>query len=179
MWFALLWAVGYPADERLGVVIIAYVALWLAKEVVGALTLFLLKSAHRYGLRAAERAGIDISGGADAAAGESPAPARINFVGAFLLLAVVATILGCALAPVTYIASAFGLAALDAYFAAAGFAMLGAGVSVLALFFLLSYALFSSMHKATNLMSRMRQISRIQESETLLRRRLGAQPGLS
>lgn len=167
--FVVLWAAKYPADERLGIVIIAYIALWLSKLVIGYAMVALLRTLRNYGLRTAERAGIDVSD-----AGQARTRGA-NVVAVVFLLMVMATILGCSLVPTTYIATAYGLTPLNPYFATIGWTMLIAGVSALTLFFALSLALFKSVGsveptgtlKPNTLNSR---IIRINQSETLVQR---------
>ena len=174
MWCVALWVVNYPADERVGVAVIAYIALWVSREVIGNLTVALLRSLREYGLRTAKRAGIEIS---DAEQGQRGRGA--NAVVVLFLLAVVATILGCSLVPTTFIASWVGLTQLNPYFAIAGLGMLTIGICALALFFLIPLTLFAkieTLHKVKDLSA---GISRIEESELIVQRRLGVQASSS
>ena len=170
IWCIVLWMAGYPADERVGVAVIAYIAFWVSRAVIGNVTLVLLKALRRYGLKTAEQAGIEISDNS-----EAKGSAGSNIVVTLILLSVLATVLGWALVPVTYIAPVVGLSQIGNAFAIAGLAMLAVGMFALALFFILSFALFTmteSMHKVRNLNDR---INRIEESESLLQR-LGTAP---
>ena len=174
IWFAILWGVDYPVDEWTAIVVIAYITLWISREIIGSITLALLRALRKYGLRAAGRAGIEIS-----AKARVDRPAGANLVVTMFLLSVVSTILGCALVPVTYIASAVGLSQLSIHFAIVGIAMLVVGLCALALFFLIPLMLFAkigNLHKAKNLSL---DINRIEESELIVQRRLGVQLGLS
>ena len=75
---------------------IAYIALFVARAVIGNLTIALLKALRNYGLLVEERAGIEIS---DASQTRN-APGAIA-VAALFILALIATILGCSLVPTT------------------------------------------------------------------------------
>ena len=171
IWVVVLWAAQYPMDERVGVAIIAYIALWLSKLIIGYGTVALLRALRNYGLRTAEQAGIEISG-----AGQARNSTGVNAVAVVFLLAVIATILGCSLVPTAYIAPAYGMTPLNPYFATIGWIMLIGGVSALTLFFALSYILFKSVESlnTTEALSKPSVLSsriiRINESETLVQR---------
>ena len=173
IWVVVLWAAKYPMDERVSVAIIAYVLLFLAREVMSVLTRALLRSLRDYGLRAAARAGIDVSG---AAQGDSSTGGKA--VATLFLLSLIATILGFSLVPTTYIAPLFGLSPLAPYFAAIGWVILAAGIIALTLFFALSFILFKAAGSLSESNSLNARISHIRQSELLVRR-LNAQPASS
>ncbi|MYE54872.1 MAG: hypothetical protein F4X34_06730 [Chloroflexi bacterium] len=174
IWCIVLWMVKYPADERIGVAVIAYITLWVSRAILSNLTVALLRALRNYGMKAAARVGIELPDQTQ----EESAPG-VNLVVISFLLAVIATILGCSLVPITYIASALGLPQISLYFSFVGLVMLAVGMCALALFFLIPLMLFArteTLHKAKDLSA---GISRIEESELIVQRRLGVQASLS
>ena len=100
--------------------VIAYIALFVARAVIGNLTIALLKALRNYGLLVEERAGIEISD-----ASQTRNAPGANAVAVLFILALTATILGCSLAPTTYISDAYGRTPINQYSASHYFAALG------------------------------------------------------
>ena len=171
IWLVVLWAAEYPMDERVSVAITAYIALFVARAVIGNLTIVLLRALRNYGLLVAERAGFEVSD-----ASQTRNAPGVNAVAVLFILALISTILGCSLVPTTYIADAYGLPPLNPYFSVVGWVMLAAGMIVLMAFFALSVALFKTTDSLSNKTLSTRVIS-IRQSETLVRR-FGTQPSL-
>ena len=61
IWFVILFAVSYPVDQWVGIVVIAYVSLCLSRVLIANLAVFLLTRLHEYGSQMAARMGIERS----------------------------------------------------------------------------------------------------------------------
>ena len=126
IWFVVLWAANYPEDERVGVAIVGYVALWASRWAVNALALFTLRRLNRLALRKADEFGVEIP--------QEPSPAVATFAraaaGAFLF-AMILAIVGMSAAATVPIAAAVGLPPLAAGFGVFGWTAFGVGASVL------------------------------------------------
>ena len=137
IWFVVLWAVGYSTDERIGVVVIAYAALWSARLIINALALFTLGRLHSLALRKADELGVEIP--------EEPSPAATTIARAaagVFLLAMLLAIVGMSVAATVPIVPAVGLPPLAAGFGVFGWMAFGFGAFVLAAFFGVPFALF-------------------------------------
>ena len=137
IWAVVLWVAEYPADERVGVAAIAYVALWAARWAVNALALFTLRRLHSLALRKADELGVEIP--------EEPSPsiaaiARLA-VTAFLT-AMLLAIVGLSVVATVPIAAAVDLPPLAAGFGVFGWTALGVGASVLAMILGVPFILF-------------------------------------
>ena len=137
IWAVVLWVAEYPADERVGVAAIAYVALWAARWAVNALALFTLRRLRSLALRKADELGVEIP--------EEPSPsiaaiARLA-VTAFLV-AMLLAIVGMSVAATVPIAAAVGLPPLAAGFGVFGWSSLGVGSFVLAMILGVPFILF-------------------------------------
>ena len=127
IWFVVLWADGYPTDERVGVALIAYVALWTSRMIINALALSALKRLHSLTLRKADELGVAIP--------EEPSPAiatTARAVVAVFLLAMFSAIVGMSVIAAIPIVVLVGLPPLSAGFGVFGLAAFGAGAFVFA-----------------------------------------------
>lgn len=150
VWFLVLWLVNYPADESVGVAIVAYIALWASSMIINGLALFALRRLHSLALRKADELGVAIP--------EEPTPAitpaaRLAVVA--LLLAMFLAIIGLSLIATVPIVAWVGLPPL-----AAGFGMVGgiafiAGALVLAMIFGVPFILFKWTEKVAVNMRRL------------------------
>ena len=150
IWFVVLWAVGYSTDERVGVVVIAYAALWSARLIINALALFTLRRLHSLALRKADELGVEIP--------EEPSPAIATTARAaagVFLFATLASIVGMSVAATVPIAAAVGLPPLAAGFGVFGWTALGIGAFVLAAFFGVPFILFKWTEKVAVNMRRL------------------------
>lgn len=162
VWFVILFAVSYPVEQWLGVVVIAYVSLCVSRVAIANLVVLALVWLRGYGARSLARVGV-----------ERPTPTETSeetgaspLVALFLLCATIA-ILGSTLTIASAWTSAAGLFPLSRAFAYAGWGMLALGTTPLAIFFAAAYSLFrraEAMSKLTN------RVSGIEKSESLLRR---------
>lgn len=129
-WILVLWLVNYPADESVGVAIVAYAALWTSRMIVNALPLFALRRLHSLALRKADEFGVAIP--------EEPSPAiatTARAVAVVFLLAMLAAIVGMSIIATVPIVALIGLPPLAAGFGVFGWMALVAGASVLAIIF--------------------------------------------
>ena len=150
IWAVVLWVAEYPADERVGVAAIAYVALWAARWAVNALALFTLGRLHNLALRKADEIGVEIP--------EEPSPAIATTARAaagVFLFAMLASIVGMSVAATVPIVAAVGLPPLAAGFGVFGWTALGVGAFVLAAFFGVPFALFKWTEKVAVNMRRL------------------------
>ena len=150
IWFVVLWAVGYSTDERVGVVVIAYAALWTSRLIINALALFTLGRLHNLALRKADELGVEIP--------EEPSPAAATIARAaagVFLLAMLASIVGISVAVTVPIVAAVGLPPLAAGFGVFGWTALGVGAFVLAAFFGVPFILFKWTEKVAVNMRRL------------------------
>lgn len=137
VWFVVLWAVGYPTDERVGVAVIAYVALWTSRMIVNALVLFALRQLHSLALRKADELDVPIP--------EEPSPSITTIARAAavaLLLAMFLVILGMSLTATVPIVVLIGLPLLPVGFGAVGGIAFGAGALALSIIFGVPFILF-------------------------------------
>ncbi len=126
-WFVVLWAVGYPTDERIGVALIAYIALWTSRMIINALALSALKRLHSLALRKADELGVAIP--------EEPSPAiatTARAVVAVFLLAMLSAIVGMSIIAAVPIVVLVGLPPLAIGFGVVGGIAFGAGALVFA-----------------------------------------------
>ena len=143
LWFVALWAIDYPIDERLGIIVIGYLALWLARFVVSNLVSLVLERLHQYALRVVDRAGIEMP---DEPTVEMSGTARA-LLGLFAL-AMVLVILGVSFAAIPPIANYVGLTSLGFYFNLAAWVLLGLSALTLTILFAMVFivlALVNSM----------------------------------
>ena len=135
IWAVVLWVAEYPADERVGVAAIAYVALWSARWAIVSVTLFIAKRLHKLIMETAERLGVEIP--------EDPASAlsnatRVSIV-VFLSSAMLLSMTGLSLIITVPIVAAVGLTPLSAVFLVSGVVMFALGAGGLALLFGIPY----------------------------------------
>lgn len=114
IWFVVLWAAGYPANERVGVAVIAYLAQWASRFMLNGLT-FLLERFNNRAAETMERLGIEIP---------QEIPKRILTIArVFAVLGVAFTFLamtGLALSATVPIVAVAGLTPLSAGFGIGG-----------------------------------------------------------
>ena len=149
-WFVVLWAVAYPTDERIGVAVIAYVALWTSRMTVNALALFALRRLRSMALRKAGELGVAVP--------EEPSPAIATIARAVIvvfLLAMLATIVGMSIIAAVPIVVLVGLPPLAAGFGVVGGIAFGAGAFVLAMIFGVPFILFKWTEKVAVNMRRL------------------------
>ena len=150
IWAVVLWAVGYSTDERIGVVVIAYAALWSARLIINALALFALGRLRGIALRKADELGVEIP--------EEPSPAAATIARAaagVFLLAMLLAIVGLSLVATVLTVSAVGLPPLAAGFGVFGWMAFGVGAFVLAAFFGVPFILFKWTEKVAVNMRRL------------------------
>ncbi len=168
IWFVTLFAISYPVDEWVGVVVVAYVSLCISRVVVANLAYFLLVKLLAYGTRVMERGNVERR--ADAG-GDSKRGVHTMFT--LFLGSVLAAIFGANLAITAIWTTVAGLPPLAPAFAYVGWAMLALGATSLALFFAGLYLLFTGAEALSSKMSV--RVSEIERSEPLLKI-LGARP---
>ena len=137
IWFVVLWAANYPEGERVGVGIIAYVALWASRWAVNALALFTLRRLHSLALRKADEFRVEIK--------EEPSPttaAVARLAVAAFLIAMLLAIVGLSVVATAPIVTAVDLSPLAAGFGVFGWTALGVGAFVLAMILGVPFILF-------------------------------------
>lgn len=138
IWFVVLWVAGYPANERAGVAVIAYLAQWASRFILNGLTMFLLERLNKRAAETIERLGIEIP---------QEIPQRIKTIArVFAVLGVTFTFLamtGLALSATFPTVAAVGLTPLSDGFGIAGWGMLAAGVVGLTALFGVMFVLFT------------------------------------
>ena len=138
IWFVVLWAAGYPSNERVGVVIIAYLAQWASRSILNGLTMFLIERLNKRAEETIERLGGEIP---------QEIPKRILTIArVFAVLGVAFTFLamtGLSLSATVPIVAVAGLTPLSAGFGIAGWSMLAAGVAGLTALFGVMFVLFT------------------------------------
>lgn len=112
LWFVALGVFGYPEDERLGVVLIAYLMLWISRLIVKALLGFAFKRLHMYALSIVGQEGLDAI--AESGIVERSSSARAFLVG--LALAIVSVIFGLSIVAIPPIVGYMGVMPLGSYF---------------------------------------------------------------
>ena len=163
IWFVTLFAVSYPADMWVGVVVIAYVSLCVSRVLIVNLTVFVLTKLHEYGSQVLARVGIEppsLTGGPDNRASHA---ATLMF-----LVGILATIFGLTLTATGAWASAAGLLPLSRVFDFVGWTTLSVGMGVLVVFFAGSYLLFRGAEALSSKLSS--RVNYIERSESLVRR---------
>ncbi len=168
-WLTILWIVDYAVDYWIGVAVIGYVAVWVCRTVISNLTLFLLRRLRRNVLLVAKQLNIDLPSRAT-----DETSAGVKAVAYLVLLSVVATIVGTAVAFTTLITPVAGFPPLAVQFLFAGLTLLAFGLLVLVPFFAFSFMLFTSAEVLSN---RVRtRVIQIEQSETAVSRLLRTQP---
>lgn len=127
LWFVALGVFGYPEDERLGIVLIAYLTLWVSRLTVNALLTFAFKRLHIYALSIVGQEGIE-------AIAESGIVERSSGARAFLVvlaLAVVSVMFGLSIVVIPPVVGYMGVTPLGSYFTLIAWVLLG--VSAVAL----------------------------------------------
>ena len=150
VWFLVLWLVNYPADESVGVAIVAYIALWASSMIINGLALFALRRLRSLALRKADELGVAIP--------EEPSPAIAKIARAFVavfLTAMFLAIIGLSLVATVPIVAWVGLPPLSAGFGAIGGTAFGAGALVLAMIFGVPFILFKWTEKVAVNMRRL------------------------
>lgn len=142
LWFVGLWVVEYPAYESVGVIILAYITLWVSRLVVYHSLDFLARRLHRATLLTADRLGVEIPDEQTILANMG---ARLVLVALALLIAAVATILGASFILLVGAVSLTGLQPLGVGFSIAGLLLLCAGLGVVIVFYTRSYARLSKL----------------------------------
>ena len=143
LWFVALWVVDYPIDERLGIVVIGYLALWLSRLVVSNLMSLVLERLHQHALRVVDRAGIELP---EEPTVETSGIARASLV--LFVLAMALVIFGVSFAAIPPIAGYVGLTSLGFYFNLAAWVLLGLSALTLTILFAMAFivlALVDSM----------------------------------
>ncbi len=158
IWFVILFAVSYPVDQWVGIVVIAYVSLCLSRVLIANLAVFLLTRLHEYGSQVAARMGIERSDPTDNRASRAAA--------SLFLFGVLAAIFGLTLTITGAWASYAGLWPLGRVFDLAGWAMLSVGSCMTALFFLGSYLLFKGGEVLSDKLSS--RVNAIEQSKALV-----------
>ena len=127
LWFVALGVFGYPEDERLGIVLIAYLTLWVSRLAVNALLGFVFERLHMYALGIVGQEGLD-------AIAESGIVERSSSARAFLAalaLAILSVIFGLSIVAIPPVIGYMGITPLGSYFMPIAWILLG--VSVIAL----------------------------------------------
>ena len=162
LWFVALWAVDYPIDERLGVVIAGYISLWLSRLVVSNLVSFVLKRLYQYALRVVGQESFELI--------EKSVTnlSSIRTVAVVLMLAVVSAILGLSFVVIPPIAVYVGLTSLGSYFTLGAWVLLGASSVTLFGLFALSFKGWSMIE--AGLREPQVPVIQIEQSQGLLKR---------
>ena len=150
VWFLVLWLVNYPADESVGVAIVAYIALWTSRMIINGLALFALRQLHNLALRKADELDVTIP--------EEPSPAIAKIARAVVvifLLAMLLAIVGLSIIATVPIVAAVGLPPLAAGFGVFGWIAFVAGALVLAMIFGVPFILFKWTEKVAINMRRL------------------------
>ena len=133
LWFVALGIFGYPENERLGIVIVAYIALWVSRLAINALLGFAFKRLHMYALSIVGHEGLDAIAESEPGM-ELDASVRAYFVG--LALAIVSAIQGLSLVAIPPVVGYMGATPLGLPFTVIAWLLLG--VSAVALSYLVA-----------------------------------------
>ena len=133
LWFPILWAVDYPVEEWIGVVVIGYVSFTAARLIVVNLTVVLATRLGNRARRLAEQLDIDM----DSYTNKRSVSILVNV---FLVMST--TILGLTLTMMTPVLSVTGLSPLGLTFNVIAWTLLGIGLALQVLFFAGFYLLF-------------------------------------
>ena len=142
IWYIALWVVDYPVYESVGVVILAYVALWVSRLVVSLSLRLLAHLLHRAALRTADNLGVEIP---DDRTIYANVGARFIVVAIAFSIAAIATILGASFILLVGAISVTGFPSLGVGFGIAGLLLLCAGLGVVIAFYTRSYARLSKL----------------------------------
>jgi len=137
VWFVCLGIFGYPEDERLGVVIIAYLTLLVSRLIVAKILALLGDWLRRYALKVAGDIGIELL--------EDPAMDQ-NGLLAVVWLSVLAAIfatLGLSFVAATPIVAYMGLTSLGFHFSLVAWIMLGLAALILSMLFAVGFIAWS------------------------------------
>lgn len=146
VWFLVLWTVNYPADESVGVAIVAYIALWTSRAIINALALFALRRLHSLALKKADELDVTIPE-------ETPPAARA--VAVVFLIAMLSAIVGMSIIATVPIVAWVGLPPLAAEFGVFGWIAFVAGALVLATIFGVPFIMFKWTEKVAVNMRRL------------------------
>ena len=142
----VLWIAEYPVGERIGVVVIAYVALWTSRLAIVSATLFLSKHLHKLTMETAERLGVEIPEEPSSAV---PTITRVLIV-VFLSSAMLLSMMGLSLMVTFPVAAVVGLSPLSAGFGIAGLTMFTLGAIELSLLFGVPYIMVARTESVVN-----------------------------
>lgn len=142
IWYIALWIVDYPVHESLGVVILAYVALWVSRLVVSLSLALLAHQLHRAALRTADRLGVQIP---DERTIYANVGDRFIVVAVAYSIAAVATTLGASFILLVGAISVTGFPSLGVGFSISGAILLCAGLGVVIAFYARSYSILSKL----------------------------------
>ena len=145
-WSVVLWIAEYPVGERIGVVVIAYVALWASRLAIVSATLFLSKHLHKLTMETAERLGVEIPEEPSSAV---PTITRVLIV-VFLSSAMLLSMMGLSLMVTFPVAAVVGLSPLSAGFGIAGLTMFALGAIELSLLFGVPYIMVARTESVVN-----------------------------
>ena len=137
IWYIALWIADYPVYETLGVVILAYVALWVSRLVIAHSLNLIAHLLHRAALRTADNLGVEIP---DERTIYANVGARFIVVAIAFSIAAIATILGASFILLVGAISVTGFPSLGVGFSIAGLLLLCAGLGVVIAFYTRSYA---------------------------------------
>ena len=166
LWFIALGVFGYPENERLGIVIVAYLALWVSRLIVNALLGFAFKRLHIYALSIVGQERLDAIAESEPAM-ELDSSVRAYFVG--LALAIMSTILGLSLVAIPPMVGYMGATSLGLPFTV--IAWLTLGVSAVTLSYLVAVPFWGwSRIKAGMREPQQAPIIEIKQSQGYLRR---------
>ena len=121
LWFVALGIFGYPENERLGIVIVAYLALWVSRLAVNALLGFAFKRLHMYALSVVGQEGLDAI--AESGIVERSPIARASLLA--LVLAVLSAMLGLSLVAIPPAIAYMGATPLGSPFTLGAWILLG------------------------------------------------------
>lgn len=139
IWIFALWMAAYPTEEAVGVIALAYIALWVARLAVVRLTTLLFAKLRARALRTADKLGIELPNEVKLADINGIALA----VACGLIAATVASISGLSLIAILPIIPAVGLTPLGSVFVIVGWVAFAGGTLALAAFFVSSFALYA------------------------------------
>ena len=147
LWFVGLWIVEYPVYESVGVIILAYITLWLSRLVVAHSLNFLAQRLHYATLQTANRLGVEIPDEQTILANMS---VRLVIVAVALVIAAITTILGASFILLFGVVSITGLPSLGLGFGIAGLLLLCGGLSVFIVFSIRSYNKLSKLQEMSD-----------------------------